>query len=329
MTKKRVLNELYQIFLILKCQTPGNSYICSLIYWVYCAHTNRSRIMKPMIKYRGGKSKEIPYIERHIPAFKGRYIEPFLGGGALYFRLEPQHAIINDINSKLMGFYAGVRDNYEQVRKDLDLIESLYTANRSEFDRLKAIIPNERVEDKNEDLYYAIRDMFNGLKRRKYTDAAIYYFINKTAYSGMIRYNARGEFNVPFGRYKNLNTAFVTEQHSNLLQQTDIYNEDYRAIFEMAQEDDFMFLDPPYDCVFSDYGNEEYKDGFNDDSHEELAEAFRNLPCRALLVIGRTPLTERLYGDMIIDEYEKSYSVNIRNRFKAAATHVLVANYNA
>ena len=90
-----------------------------------------------------------------------------------------------------------------------------------------------------------------------------------------------------------------------------------------------MLLDPPYDCVFSDYGNEEYKDGFNDDSHEELAEAFRNLPCRALLVIGRTPLTERLYGDMIIDEYEKSYSVNIRNRFKAAATHILVANYHA
>ncbi|HBK29762.1 MAG TPA: DNA methyltransferase [Parabacteroides sp.] len=284
--------------------------------------------MKPMIKYRGGKSKEIPYIERHIPAFGGRYIEPFLGGGALYFHLEPQHAIINDINSKLMAFYAGVRDNYEQVRKDLDLIESLYTANRSEFDRLKTLTPNERVADENEDLYYAIRDMFNGLKRSKYTDAAVYYFINKTAYSGMIRYNAKGEFNVPFGRYKNLNTSFVTEQHSNLLQQTDIYNEDYRAIFAMAQEDDFMFLDPPYDCVFSDYGNEEYKDGFNDDSHEELAEAFRNLPCRALLVIGRTPLTERLYGDMIIDEYEKSYSVNIRNRFKAAATHILVANYN-
>lgn len=281
-----------------------------------------------MIKYRGGKSKEIPYIERHIPAFGGRYIEPFLGGGALYFHLEPQHAIINDINSKLMAFYAGVRDNYEQVRKDLDLIESLYTANRSEFDRLKTLTPNERVADENEDLYYAIRDMFNGLKRSKYTDAAVYYFINKTAYSGMIRYNAKGEFNVPFGRYKNLNTSFVTEQHSNLLQQTDIYNEDYRAIFAMAQEDDFMFLDPPYDCVFSDYGNEEYKDGFNDDSHEELAEAFRNLPCRALLVIGRTPLTERLYGDMIIDEYEKSYSVNIRNRFKAAATHILVANYN-
>ena len=61
--------------------------------------------MRPMLKYRGGKSREIPNIERHIPAFKGRYIEPFFGGGALFFHLEPEHAIINDINGKLMDFY--------------------------------------------------------------------------------------------------------------------------------------------------------------------------------------------------------------------------------
>lgn len=61
--------------------------------------------MKPIIKYRGGKSKEIPMIEKHIPEFSGRYIEPFFGGGALYFHLEPEKAIINDINSKLMAFY--------------------------------------------------------------------------------------------------------------------------------------------------------------------------------------------------------------------------------
>lgn len=282
-----------------------------------------------MIKYRGGKTKEIPYIERHIPAFKGRYIEPFLGGGALFFHLEPQHSIINDINSKLMDFYAGIKDNYARVRQDLNTIEKIYTENRMDFDRLKTLTPNERVVDKNEDLYYGIRDMFNGLKQSEYSDAAIYYFINKTAYSGMIRYNSKGEFNVPFGRYKNLNTSFVTEQHCRLLQHTEVHNEDYHAIFAMAQENDFMFLDPPYDCVFSDYGNEEYRNGFNDENHIELAEAFRNLPCKALLVIGRTPLTERLYGDMIIDEYKKSYSVNIRNRFKAAATHILVANFNA
>lgn len=283
--------------------------------------------MKPMIKYRGGKSKEIPHIEKHIPAFKGRYIEPFLGGGALYFYLEPKHAIINDINGKLMDFYRGVRDDYSSVRKDLDELEKIYSANREAFDRLKAKTPDLRVEDKNEDFYYGIRDMFNGLRKAKYSDAAIYYFINKTAYSGMIRYNTRGEFNVPFGRYKNLNTSFVTEEHSSLLQNTELFNSDYSVVFEQAEKDDFMFLDPPYDCIFSDYGNEEYKDGFNDDSHIALAESFRNLKCKALLVIGRTPLTERLYGDMIVDEYDKSYAVNIRNRFKAAATHILVANF--
>ena len=282
--------------------------------------------MKPMIKYRGGKSKEIPFIEKHIPDYKGRYIEPFFGGGALYFYLEPQNAIINDINTKLMDFYRQVRDNYRAVRKDLDDLEHLYVKNRAAFDILKAQTPDLRVEDENEELYYQIRDMFNGLRKQQYSDAAIYYFINKTAYSGMIRYNARGEFNVPFGRYRNLNTSFVTEDHSKLLQKTELFSGDYSKIFEQAEKDDFMFIDPPYDCVFSDYGNEEYKEGFNDENHVALAEAFRKLKCKALLVIGRTPLTERLYGDLIIDEYKKSYAVNIRNRFKAAATHILVTN---
>ena len=75
--------------------------------------------MKPLIKYRGGKSKEIPNIIKHIPQFSGRYIEPFFGGGALFFYLEPQKAIINDINSKLMTFYAGVRDNFDALRNEL------------------------------------------------------------------------------------------------------------------------------------------------------------------------------------------------------------------
>jgi DNA adenine methylase len=283
--------------------------------------------MKPLIKYRGGKSNEIPNIEKHIPKYKGRYIEPFFGGGALYFHLEPKYAIINDINSKLIDFYKGVQNNYPVLRTELDEVEKIYEANRRQFDALKRQTPNERVEDNNEALYYQIRDMFNDLTNKRYSDALLYFFINKTAYSGMIRYNSKGEFNVPFGRYAHLNTTLVTKNHSNLLAKADIYNTDYKDIFDMAQPDDFIFLDPPYDCIFSDYGNEEYKDGFNDDSHITLAEDFKNLICRALLVIGRTPLTEKLYGDMIIDEYAKNYSVNIRNRFKSVATHILVANY--
>lgn len=283
--------------------------------------------MKPLVKYRGGKSKEIPHLIKHIPQFTGRYIEPFFGGGALYFHLEPKNAIINDINSKLISFYLGVKDNFELLKSELSEIENLYAIHRKKFEELKSKSPNERVNDENEPLYYQIRDMFNDLTEKKYSEALIYFFINKTAYSGMIRYNSKGEFNVPYGRYANLNTSLVTKAHHNLLNRTEIYNLDYSEIFSMAEKDDFMFLDPPYDCVFSDYGNVEHKDGFNEKNHTELANKYKQLRCKALMVIGRTPLIEKLYGEMIVDEYGKSYAVNIRNRFKSEASHILISNY--
>lgn len=283
--------------------------------------------MKPLVKYRGGKSKEIPHLINHIPRYSGRYIEPFFGGGALFFHLEPKRAIINDINSKLIAFYLGVKDNFETLKTELTEIEKKYIVNRRKFEELKSKTPDTRVDDENEPIYYQIRDMFNDLTEKKYSDALLYFFINKTAYSGMIRYNAKGEFNVPYGRYANLNTSLVTIAHNKLLSNTEIYNLDYSEIFKMSKEDDFIFLDPPYDCVFSDYGNVEHKDGFNERNHIELANHYKQLKCKALMVIGRTPLTEKLYGDMIVDEYGKSYAVNIRNRFKSEASHILISNY--
>jgi len=283
--------------------------------------------MKPLVKYRGGKSKEIPRLIKHIPKFGGRYIEPFFGGGAFFFHLEPKRAIINDINSKLISFYLGVKNDFETLKNELTEIEKIYTINRKKFEELKIRTPDKRVEDDNEPLYYQIRDMFNELTEKKYSNALLYFFINKTAYSGMIRYNAKGEFNVPYGRYTNLNTSLVTKSHSKLLANAEIYNLDYFEIFKMATKDDFMFLDPPYDCVFSDYGNVEHKDGFDEKNHIELANQYKQLKCKALMVIGRTPLTEKLYGDMIVDEYGKSYAVNIRNRFKSEANHILISNY--
>lgn len=86
--------------------------------------------MKPMLKYRGGKSKEIPNIMWHIPRFTGRYVEPFFGGGALYFYLEPREAVVNDINQQLINFYQGVRNDFKRLRKELDEIEALYEINR-------------------------------------------------------------------------------------------------------------------------------------------------------------------------------------------------------
>ena len=283
--------------------------------------------MKPIVKYRGGKSKEIPQILPYIPQFTGRYIEPFFGGGALFFYLEPHNAIINDINSNLITFYEDVKYNYSQIKEELSEIETIYKKNRAAFDEIKALKPNDRIDDANEKLYYKIRDMYNGLSDREFSFGTIYYFINKTAYSGMIRYNSNGHFNVPYGRYKNFNTSLLTEAHHKLLENAEIFNQSYEDIFAMAEEKDFIFLDPPYDCVFSDYGNKSMKDGFGEERHRKLAEDFRKLKCKALMVIGKTQLTEELYGDLVVAEYEKSYAVNIRNRFKSESQHILVANY--
>jgi DNA adenine methylase len=133
---------------------------------------------------------------------------------------------------------------------------------------------------------------------------------------------------VPFGRYPNLNTKIITPEHSRLLQQTQIFRLDYADVFAMADDNDFMFLDPPYDCIFNDYGNIDMMNGFDEEQHRRLANDFRNLNCRALMIIGKTQLTEELYGNLIRDEYFKSYAVNIKNRFKADAKHIVVTNYN-
>lgn len=284
--------------------------------------------MKPMLKYRGGKSKEISSFERFIPNTFDRYFEPFLGGGAVFFHLAPQYAVINDINQSLMLFYKQIQEEYAAVREQLNALQHIYDTNQREYAILKAQYPDERVENKNEALYYELRDMFNGKKESPYHFAVLYFFINKTAYSGMIRYNAAGEYNVPFGRYQNFNTQLISEEHSQLLQRAQIFTGDYSQVFSMATEKDFMFLDPPYDCIFNDYGNTGTQmNGFDESEHRRLAADFKALKCKALMVIGKTPLTEELYGDLIRDEYDKSYAVNIRNRFKSESKHIIVTNY--
>ena len=282
--------------------------------------------MNPVLKYRGGKSREIPCFLKYIPKDFGRYIEPFFGGGAVFFYLEPDNAIINDANTRLITFYQQLRDDYPTMRAQLDELQNLYERNQTEYKTLKKQNPNTRVPNANEDLYYHMRTLFNH-PDDSFLDGVLYFFINKTAYSGMIRYNSNGEYNVPFGRYPNFNTKLVTPQHSQLLQNAQIFNVDYSQIFEMAENDDFIFLDPPYDCVFNDYGNIDMMNGFDETEHRRLAADFRNLPCRTLMIIGKTPLTEELYGNYIFDEYYKNYSVNIRNRFHNDKMHIIVKNY--
>ena len=211
--------------------------------------------MNPVLKYRGGKSREIPRFLQYVPDNFGRYIEPFLGGGALYFYLEPENAILNDVNVRLMTFYIQLKDQYPLMRQQLNALQQLYERNQATFRALKAEAdPEVRVPNANEELYYQMRTLFNH-PDDTYLDGVLYFFINKTAYSGMIRYNNNGEYNVPFGRYPNFNTRLITQQHSDLLQGAQLFTFDYQQIFDMAEPDDFVFLDPPYDCIFNDYGN--------------------------------------------------------------------------
>ena len=281
-----------------------------------------------MLKYRGGKFADIKYFKEHFPRNFDTFLEPFVGGGAVYFYLEHKKSIINDINEKLITFYLQLQNNYQEVRRQLDELQGIYDINQSAYEALKKKAgKNERVENKNENLYYELRDKFNN-PDNKWLEAVLYFFINKTAYSGMIRYNKNGFYNVPYGRYKNFNTKIITEKHHELLKRTYIYKTDFAEIFKMANEDDFIFLDPPYHkAIFNDYGNPEHENGFSEAEHLRLADEYKKLKCKALMVISKTELTEKLYGDYVVGEYGKSYAVNIRNRFKNVAEHIIVKNY--
>lgn len=198
--------------------------------------------MNPVLKYRGGKSREIPRFLQYIPDDFDRYIEPFLGGGAVYFYLEPENAIINDVNKRLMLFYRQLRDSYPEMRAQLNELQHMYETNQAAYKKLKAQIPDERVPNENEDLYYKMRELFNH-PDDSYLDGVVYFFINKTAYSGMIRYNSNGKY-TDYRQYDTVKNAilnfrtekevhkgqykkFVDEKWTNALLQ--IYSDDIDA----------------------------------------------------------------------------------------------------
>lgn len=284
--------------------------------------------MKPLLKYPGGKQRELQRLLPYVPPYYSRYIEPFLGGGAMYFYLEPKNAVLTDIVASLINFYTTVRNQYPQMRKQLDEVQQVWGANRMEYEkaRLEADSPTTRVVNHNEALYYYMRDLINGKKvDEAILPAVAYYFVNKLAYAGQVRYNSTGEFNIPFGHYSTFNTSTVTEEHSKLLQTAQmIACVDYHRALELSHEDDFIFLDPPYDSTFT-----KFKAGtpFTEADQRELARAYKQLTCKALLVINKTELTVSLYKDYIVEEYEYTYNTNIKNRYGRNSEHIIVINY--
>lgn len=281
--------------------------------------------MRPCIKYVGGKRNEIKQFAKYIPNDYERYIEPFVGGGALYYYLEPKRAILNDLNFDLMTFYRQLQGNYPDMIEQLGELNQEYKANQVQFKRLRAERLGERVPNANEDMYLRIRELYNKLDNT-YLRGTLYYYLNHTAYGGQVRYNRKGEFNVPFGCYSDIHIEIRTPQHSELLQGALLCNLDYSKVLKMAEVDDFIFCDPPYDCKYTKYGN---RDDWDRDTHCRLAADFKALQCRALMVINKTALTEELYSDLICDEYSKRYSVHYKGNVNKAvdAAHLIVKNY--
>ena len=283
--------------------------------------------MKPIIKYCGGKSREIKYFAKYFPDSFETYYEPFLGGGAVFFEFMPKQAFLSDSNRQLMDFYKDFSKHYTRIRRELEALAAEFRLNQTEYELEKTINPKEHVVNRNENRYYLFRSAMNGHRYCDYSSATIYYYINRLAYAGLTRFNSKGEFNAPFGHYKKFSIENADLSHAQLLQQAELKCCKYKYAFERACGADstknFMFLDPPYDGVFSNYGTP-----FGEKEHRELAQDFRNLSCKALMVIGKTPLTEELYRGYIKNEYGVKYAIDIKNRMPRNNGHLIITNYS-
>ena len=258
--------------------------------------------LNPIVKWSGGKKDELNHILPHIPVSYSTYLEPFIGGGAVYFHLNPEHAVINDVHKELVDFYQSIKNG---------------NANAI-YDFMKEH-PNE------EETYYKVRgydnsDVLDNAKR--------FYYLRKTCYRGMLRYNKKGEFNIPFGRYKTCNYEDLkNNEYENLLKRTEIYNKNFEYVFEnYNDENNFMFLDPPYDSEFTDYGY----CTFGKDEQRSLAKCFKETKIKCLIIIGKTPFIEELYKDYIVDEYDKKYRFKLhsgRVGDEINTKHLIIKNY--
>ncbi len=259
--------------------------------------------LKPLVKWSGGKSEEIKHILKYIPEFD-TYIEPFIGGGALYFYLNPKKAVINDIHPELISFY-------REIGK----------GNRKKIYKFMEKNPNE------EDVYYEIRDEME--IKTDLNIAKRFYYLRKTCFRGMMRYNKSGKFNIPFGRYKTINyDDLKNEEYEKLLKRTIIKNKSFEYIFEKYNsENNFIFLDPPYDSTFTDYGF----CNFGKKEHKLLAKLFKSTKSNCLMVIGKTDFICKLYEGYIEGEFEKKYKFKIhsgRVSDEINNKHLIITNYN-
>jgi len=298
-----------------------------------------TRQIKPFLKWAGGKGQLIEQISSFLPAsFKTgkvkKYFEPFLGGGAVYFWLADHYdfekAYLYELNPSVAICYQVIQTNIRKLVKELGSLEKEYISSS---------------EKNREKLFYEKREEFNGFLKRKSTNshlrrAALLMFLNKTCFNGLYRVNSKGEFNVPFGRYKNptiCNEDNLFAVH-DLLQNAEILCADFEQCLESADNTSFVYFDPPYRPISATASFTSYsKNNFDDNEQKRLRSVFGELDNRGVDVMlsnsdpknvdPEDDFFDDLYNGYHIERLNATRLINCNAERRGVIAEILVMNY--
>lgn len=267
----------------------------------------------PIVKWVGGKRQLMFELIKNMPKSYNRYFEPFIGGGALFFELQPEQAYISDMNEELINLYSVVRDNVYELIKDL----SKHEVSKEYFLEIRNI---DRTEQ-----YTELSDVER---------ASRFIYLNRTCFNGMYRVNSQGQFNVPFGHYKN--PRIIDENNllncSELLKKTEIKCADFSEILTKVKKGDLVYFDPPYVPLNETSSFTSYtKDGFDIDMQFKLRDVCDKLDTmgiKFMLSNSDTKLVNELYANYEIKKVFASRQINANTDGRGKITEVLVRNYD-
>lgn len=269
--------------------------------------------MLPVVKWAGGKRQLLSEIRKRMPENYNRYFEPFLGGGAVLFDLQPENAFVNDNNPALVCLYRMIKLIPEELIKSL-----------SELD----------AKPKTKETYYALRERYNEkLKAKTYDEetAALLVYLNKHCFNGLYRVNRQGLFNVPYNQSKidSFDPDHVMQIHEYLKEHVHIFFGDFEAFCDRAMSGDFVFLDSPYAPLNPISFTAYTKEGFALEDHQRLARVFQDMTDRGvycMLTNHNTPLIWELYKNYRFDVVPVMRSIN-SNAAHRVGEEVIVCNY--
>lgn len=299
--------------------------------------SNQEKVVKPFLKWAGGKTQLIPEIQRSLPVqiLKGKftYIEPFVGSGAVLFWMlskfeNLENAIINDINLDLINTYKTI------ASKPKELISILYQL-QSEFHELDA-----KPEEKK-GYYYQKRDLYNSRNQEMSSQAALFIFLNRTCFNGLYRVNRKNEFNVPMGSYKR--PTICDEKNilavNNALQRVEIIGGDFEVTQSFAGPNSFFYFDPPYKPLsetssFNSYAKEDFND-LEQIRLKDFCTRLDNLGHKWMLsnsdVKGKNISDEffdDIYSKFIISRVKAKRSINANAAKRGELNELLITNYD-